>query len=189
MNTNLLLCLLLLSSCGGGSKETHRTPAPSPTPPPQPCMVLSSGLTCISVDPPSGGRDGASCSVSDDGLVTCGDSSYQIPPGDKGDTGDNGERGTTGSQGIQGIAGEQGDRGDKGDTAEIPDFSIVEIIDPCGAAAGYNEVLLRLKNGTLLAHYASGNNQFLVVVPPGSYRTTDGSGCRFSVDQNYNVTW
>lgn len=66
--------------------------------------------------------------------------------------------------------------------------SIAELIDPCGDEVGYDEVLIRLTDGRLLAYFESGGNRFLSVLPPGSYRTTDSSSCAFTVDSLGNVT-
>lgn len=64
-------------------------------------------------------------------------------------------------------------------------LTIVEIVDPCNDAANIiDEVLLVLSNGQVLASMsdaASGQNTRLVVVPPGTYNTTDGSACQFTV--------
>lgn len=69
--------------------------------------------------------------------------------------------------------------------------TIVETINPCGDSPSvtYEEVLLRLSDGRILAHYASGYNQFLVELLPGNYVTTDGSNCHFSITNNGHVNW
>lgn len=66
---------------------------------------------------------------------------------------------------------------------------ITEIIDPCGPGSGFQEVLLRLGSNKLLAHYASGSLQFLTVLTPGTYRTTDSQSCTFVVHNDYSVSW
>jgi len=85
----------------------------------------------------------------------------------------NGEVGQTGPQGASGVPLD------------------IEIIDPCGDAAGiYDEVLLRLPDKTLIASFsanANGQNTRLSVLTQGNYITTDGSNCRFSVDANGNI--
>jgi len=63
----------------------------------------------------------------------------------------------------------------------------VELINPCEDAPGYDEILLRLHNGQLIAHFSSGNIQFLTLLTPGSYVVTDGTNCQFSVDSNLTV--
>lgn len=69
---------------------------------------------------------------------------------------------------------------------------IDEIIDPCGDTVGkYDEVLLRLSDGSIIASFsdsASGQNTRFALIPNGSYQTTDGTSCRFSVS-NGVVSW
>lgn len=61
------------------------------------------------------------------------------------------------------------------------------MIDPCGDQTAFDEVLLRLANGQLVAHFANGSLQFLSVIGPGNYVTTDGTSCYFSVDSNLQI--
>lgn len=72
-------------------------------------------------------------------------------------------------------------------------FTPVQIIDPCGDAPGiWDEVMLKLQNGTLLASFsdnASGQNTRFSVITAGSYVTTDGSNCHFTVDPDLTVHW
>jgi hypothetical protein len=67
--------------------------------------------------------------------------------------------------------------------------AVVELIDPCGDGPGFDEVLIRLSDGRLLAHYADHRLQFLTLLSPGSFVTTDAQRCRFTVDANNQVTW
>lgn len=127
------------------------------------------------------GLDGVGCSVTQVSLgdlvlpnggaiVLCGASSALIS---------NGAAGTNGSNGTNGL--------DALPTA----YSIVDMKDPCGNSPGiYDEVLLKLGNGTLVASFsdnANGLNTRLSVLVPGTFTTTDGSHCTFSVDINNNV--
>jgi hypothetical protein len=66
---------------------------------------------------------------------------------------------------------------------------VVEVLNPCGLNGSFDEVLLRLANGQLLAHFSSGQKQFLALIGPGSYVTTDSYACQFLVDANGNVSW
>ncbi|MBK23326.1 MAG: hypothetical protein CME70_04910 [Halobacteriovorax sp.] len=120
----------------------------------------------------SGGRDGDSCDVmevEDEGaLVTCGEKSVMIY---------NGSDGMDGADGIDGIDGRDGTS------------SVVEVIDPCGDQGRFDEVLLRLEDGSILAHFSSGNRQFLTFIGPGNYRTTDGLACNFTIDEDLNISW
>jgi len=59
--------------------------------------------------------------------------------------------------------------------------AFIELIDPCGDGPGFDEVLLRLTDGRLVAYFEQGGNRFLSVISDGNYRTTDAQGCYFSV--------
>jgi hypothetical protein len=69
--------------------------------------------------------------------------------------------------------------------------TIVEVIDPCGdnPSKQFEEVLLRLSNGQILAHFSSGNKEFFSLLSPGNYVTTDGTNCHFTVDAKNNITY
>lgn len=70
-------------------------------------------------------------------------------------------------------------------------FSIVGIVDPCGDAPGiHDEVFLRLADNSLLASFSDnmdGTNTRFVVIDPGSYQTTDGDNCSFTIDAGFNI--
>jgi hypothetical protein len=70
-------------------------------------------------------------------------------------------------------------------------YSVAQIIDPCGPTLGeFDEVILKLQNGSLMAHYSHGNDQFLTLLEPDRhYVTTDDQSCYFYVDVNNNVSW
>lgn len=128
------------------------------------------------------------------------------PKGEKGDTGPQGPSGTPGASctvtrvlstdtgnGGALISCEDGTSvvvydgvdGQNGASTPATPYTITEIIDPCGDTPGqFDEVLLRLADGTLLAHYASGNQQFLTSIGPGNYITTDGDACRFTINSS-----
>lgn len=134
--------------------------------------------------------------------------------GEKGDKGDPGPQGISGLPGAMGLPGAKGDIGPKGDTGEqgIPgidgedgvdgvdgidgndsEYSIVEMITPCISTASPNnnsasEILLRLRNGNILAVYSHGNKVYLVNIGPGNYITTDGRNCKFNVDVDLTIT-
>lgn len=94
---------------------------------------------------------------------------------------------------CNGNAGARGERGNDGAQGPQGQQAVLEIIDPCGDAANiYDEVLLRLGDGTLLASFSdnsNGKNTRFSVLPPGSYVTTDGSNCMFSVDNDLQVIY
>lgn len=113
----------------------------------------------------SPGTPGSSCTserVSNGGLITCTDGTSVLI--------------------LDGEAGEDGE--DAPPTA----YTVVEIVDPCGDAPGiYDEVFMRLQNGLLIASFsdnANGKNTRFAVIGQGSYITTDGSMCYFSIDSN-----
>lgn len=137
--------------------------------------ALQSRLDAAESRVASGGKDGDSCDVlevEDEGaLVTCGDKSVMIY------NGSDGIDGADGNDGIDGIDGRDGTS------------SVVEVIDPCGDQGRFDEVLLRLEDGSILAHFSSGNRQFLTFIGPGNYRTTDGLACNFTIDEDLNISW
>lgn len=60
--------------------------------------------------------------------------------------------------------------------------AVAELIDPCGDGPGFDEVLLRLSTGELIAYFESGEGErHLSVIGPGAYSTTDEQSCRFDV--------
>lgn len=66
--------------------------------------------------------------------------------------------------------------------------SIIEMYDPCGDGAGFDEVLLKTKSGKLIAYFESGSNRFLTVLQKNtSYRTTDNSRCYFTLNNDGQV--
>lgn len=91
-----------------------------------------------------------------------------------------------GSAGVPGAPGEDGADG----TSPIG-MTLIDVIDPCGDAPGVvDEVLLQLSDGRILASFsqnASGLNTRFSIIGVGSYVTTDGSACHFSVDVDNNV--
>lgn len=111
-------------------------------------------------------------------LATDNDDSLAISPGDV-------------VKSFELCNGTPGADGAPGASAPPTAYTPVGIVDPCGDAPGiYDEVFLRLANGTLLASFsdnASGKNTRFSVITVGNYVTTDGSNCYFSVDSNGNI--
>lgn len=59
---------------------------------------------------------------------------------------------------------------------------IVGFVDPCGNGPGHDELLIKLSTGKYLAHFSSGNLQFLTeLIENVQYRTTDQQSCHFSI--------
>jgi hypothetical protein len=87
-----------------------------------------------------------------------------------------GERGSDGRNGVHGADGA---------SPEVPDYSIVGVIDPCGDEPSViDEILLVLKNGQIVTYFAeSGSAQKarLVLIPDGTYVTTDTTNCVFTI--------
>ena len=60
--------------------------------------------------------------------------------------------------------------------------TVSEIIDPCGDKANqYDEHLIKLSDGKIIAYFEQNGNRFLTILPDGSYRTTDNQACNFSI--------
>jgi len=92
---------------------------------------------------------------------------------------------------CNGANGSDGTNGTNGTNAPPTPFTPVGLIDPCGNAPNiYDEVFLKLADGTLLASFsdnANGKNTRFSIITSGNYMTTDGSNCYFSVDNNGNI--
>lgn len=165
------------SKCINGGAECHDESNPTPDPPDPSSYTGPRGDQGVpgkdgkdSIVPgPAGpnGVPGSSCSVS----RTIGGSLIQCTDG-------------TSAVVLDGINGADGRDGV--DAPPTP-YTVTSIYDPCGKQTTYDEVLLRLANGQLLAHYASGSLQYLTVIGPGNYVTTDNSSCYFTVDANLNI--
>lgn len=88
--------------------------------------------------------------------------------------------------------GTDGLNGSNGQDASPSPFTPVSIVNPCGDAPGiYDEVFLKLQNGTLIASFsdnANGQNTRFSVLTAGSYQTTDGDNCVFTLDSSGNIT-
>lgn len=123
------------------------------------------------------GAPGVGCSVQDvvnGAIITCGPDSVLI------------------LDGTAGIDGQNGTDGQDGQDAPPTAYTVTELVDPCGDGPGFDEVIFRLANGQLVAHYAGGGNlQFLALLGPGAYRTTDSQACNFTVGPapTFNVTF
>lgn len=117
------------------------------------------------------GSNGTSCTVSqanNGALITCGNTSIVV---------------------LNGVDGTNGTDGHDGADAPPTAYSVTEMYNPCGDNSGYDEVLLHLANGEWVAHYAGGGNvQFLTVLTPGSYVTTDQSPCYFTLNANGTIS-
>lgn len=121
------------------------------------------------------GIDGESCTteqLENGALIRCGSNTVSVI-----------------LNGNDGIIGPKGDTGEPGIIMSPGAYNIAYVIDPCGEQADFDELLLVLQSGAILAHYSNGNKQFLAILSAGTYQTTDGTKCEFLVDHNFNVTW
>lgn len=75
-----------------------------------------------------------------------------------------------------------------GEDAPPTPYSVVELINPCGDSSGFDEILFRTHNNELIAHFSSGGLQFLTILTPGNYVTTDSGTCNFTVHPDLKVT-
>lgn len=171
-----LLVVLMLSGCGYDSDCADGCDKEQP---PERGEVGATGAAG------KDGADGQGCELSageEDAVLTCGGVSFTIKSGRQGIQGLPGEVGPSGPIGPAGPSGAPGQDGAD---------SVTEIIDPCGKqrSDSFDEVLIRLANGKLLAVYYAPGKTAMVVVGPGFYSTTDGTGCSFAVDANGLVTW
>lgn len=63
--------------------------------------------------------------------------------------------------------------------------NVVEVIDPCGQETDFDEVILRLDDYVLLVYFQQGRNRRLSILISGrQYVTTDGTNCRFEVQDD-----
>ena len=129
------------------------------------------------------GEAGQGCSVTqalNGALIECASGSVLVLNGQNGEDGQDGEDGMDGQDGQDGA-----------DAPPTP-YSVSEVIDPCGAESNFDEVLLKLANGAVVASFsenANGLNTRFVIIGPGNYMTTDGTSCQFTVNQDLTVSW
>lgn len=127
------------------------------------------------------GTDGEDCTVNqlnNGAEIVCGDDTVAIIL-----------NGVAGTNGTNGTNGQDGADGEDGADAPPTAYSVTEMYDPCGDQSGFDEVLLHLANGQWVAHYAGGGNlQFLTVLTPGNYVTTDPTPCHFTITNSMTIT-
>lgn len=103
-----------------------------------------------------------------------------------------GQNGKDGIDGKDGVNGKDGEDGEDGADAPTSPFTIVGILNPCGDASGiYDEIFLKLENGTIVSSFsdsASGQNTRFVVMVPGTYVTSDGDHCYFTITSTNQIT-
>lgn len=118
------------------------------------------------------------------------DSMNYVCNGSTGSKGEKGDEGQDGSEGIQGPKGDTGSVGEKGDTGANGSSFTLYPVTPCRdtISGAYPEVLMCI-NDKLFAVYDSGvlGKVHYVEVIPGSYVTTDGRSCHFTVTSGCNI--
>jgi predicted amino acid-binding ACT domain protein len=67
--------------------------------------------------------------------------------------------------------------------------TVSEVIDPCGNGPGYDEILMKLSDGTIVAYFESGSTRFLSTLEEGGYVTTDSQACPFTVSATNEVSF
>lgn len=85
---------------------------------------------------------------------------------------------------CNGTNGSNGANGADGADAPVSAYAPAEVIVPCGNTGSFSEVLLRLHNGQILVSFSDntqGAMTRLVLLPDGTYMTTDNTGCQFSL--------
>lgn len=67
---------------------------------------------------------------------------------------------------------------------------VIELIDPCGDKPGkFDEIIMRLSDDTLVAYFEETGREFLTILVPGNYQTTDAQRCNFTVTNDLQVVW
>jgi hypothetical protein len=93
---------------------------------------------------------------------------------------------------CNGRDGTDGNDGVDGSDAVLPSFTPVGILNPCGDNPSlYDEVFLKLANGMVLASFSdkvNGENTRFSILVAGTYVTTDGDHCTFTVDSSGGLT-
>lgn len=174
----LLMCTYGALSCRGPVGK-EGLPGPSCT-----TYEVSTGAVIICGETVShvyNGRPGengtaATCStqqLSNGSETICSDGSHSVV--------------VNGSAGVKGDTGASGSNGTNGHDSPITPYSITDVLLPCGAGGGYDEVLLRLGDGQLLAHFTEGSREFLSILKPGNYVTASIPACYFSIDAGNNL--
>jgi len=93
---------------------------------------------------------------------------------------------------CNGLNGQDGSNGTDGQNAPPTPFTPVGLLDPCGTNPNlHNEVFLKLADGTVLASFSdnvNGYNTRFSILTAGTYQTTDGDGCVFTIDASGTIT-
>lgn len=181
------LTLMLIYSCG--RVETVQVEGK----PAQECTIQS--------------KNGSSFLVCPDGTEV------EVGKGADGKNGSDGKDGTNGKDGSDGKDGVDGKDGtsctivdttaganitcgnitvsiDDGNDAAVSAHMITELIDPCGDNPNqFDEIILKLHDGSFVAYFENGSNRFLSTIGNGNYQTTDAQSCQFSITNNNEISF
>lgn len=119
--------------------------------------------------------------------------SAELCNGADGRDGVNGTNGSNGTNGTDGHDGVNGTNGHDGAAAQLGPYAPVDLVVPCPSVPGsFRETFLKLQNGTVIASFsdtASGQNTRFTQVVPGTYVTTDGRNCLFTMHNDGSFSW
>jgi hypothetical protein len=189
----VLFILLLLISCGKKDKTApvngSNGSSCSVTSTSQGALVTCTDGTSSHITNGTNGVDGSSCnviSINNGAEISCDDgSSITLLNGINGSSCEV----TQLLNGIKVTCGNEIGYVYNGEDGATSAFTVTEVINPCGDYPGhFDEVLLKMSNGEILAHFSHGNLQFLTLLTDGNYVTTDKQACNFNVT-NGVVTW
>lgn len=65
--------------------------------------------------------------------------------------------------------------------------TVTQIVSPCGITTGYYEVLLRTAQGHIIAYFEKDGQRYLTPLAAGTYSTTDGRGCTFTLQPGGSI--
>lgn len=180
----LLIVMLIVSSCG---KKTEYVPVKGDKG--DVGQTGNSGSSGPAGNSGNNGSPGITSLLSMVSVSTCSNGGYTFLSGldsNRNSVLDAGEV-TSSAEVCNGL------NGNDGADAPATAFTPVALLNPCGDAPGvYDEVFLKLSNGTVLASFsdnANGYNTRFTVLVPGTYITTDGDNCTFSIDSSGNFTY
>ncbi len=162
------------------------------------------------------GVDGKSCELSADPqgvVITCGEESQLVQNGEQGEQGESCEvyqesNGATVTCGEKTAFIANGNNGSSCEAIPHPDGAlivcgdssvvvkngedgvdaVVDVVDPCGQETDYDEVVLVLQSGDIIAYFENGGKRFLTSLDYNkTYQTTDGTKCKFKVTSEGEV--
>lgn len=67
--------------------------------------------------------------------------------------------------------------------------TIVDFIDPCSDGPGFDEVLMKTKDGKYIAYFEDGGKRHLSILNQGAYVTTDQQRCYFTINANGTISF